>query len=136
MIPAQVVLRQQELEAPDGTPVPEEASDAVSRSRMRPCPSFVEQGYEATTVEEITERADVSTTTFFRYFPSKAEVLLSDHGEQLPALHQAIVDRPAVESDLVAVRRVVQEEWVHSIDAERTALKAKIVATSDACRAA
>jgi AcrR family transcriptional regulator len=131
MIPAQVVFRPQELEAPDGRRSRKKRQTrlAIEDAALS---LFVEQGYDATTVEEITERADVSTTTFFRYFPGKAEVLLSDHGEQLPALHQAIVDRPASESDLVAVRRAVQEEWVHSIDAERTALKARIVATSDA----
>jgi AcrR family transcriptional regulator len=42
---------------------------------------FEEQGYEATTIEEIAALADVSTTTFFRYFPSKAEVLVADHGQ-------------------------------------------------------
>jgi AcrR family transcriptional regulator len=126
-----VVFREQELEAPDGRRSRKKRQTrlAIEDAALS---LFVEQGYDATTVEEITERADVSTTTFFRYFPGKAEVVLSDHGEQLPALHRAIVDRPASESDLVAVRRAVQEEWVHSIDAERTALKARIVATSDA----
>jgi AcrR family transcriptional regulator len=38
---------------------------------------FHEQGYSATTVEDITERADVAKGTFFNYFPSK-EVLLSE----------------------------------------------------------
>ena len=36
---------------------------------------FLEQGYRATTVEEITERADVSKGTFFNYFPSKEALL-------------------------------------------------------------
>jgi AcrR family transcriptional regulator len=65
---------------------------------------FEEQGYEATTIEEIAALADVSTTTFFRYFPSKAEVLVADHGQQLPALHRAIVERPRSESDLDSLR--------------------------------
>src|SRR6516164_1432257 len=113
MIPAQVVFRQQELEATDGRRSRKKRQTrlAIEDAALS---LFVEQGFEATTVEEITERADVSTTTFFRYFPSKAEVLLSDHGQQLPALHQAILDRPATEGDLVAVRRAVQEEWVRS----------------------
>jgi AcrR family transcriptional regulator len=91
---------------------------------------FDEQGYESTTVEEIAERAEVSTTTFFRYFPSKAEVLLSDHGQQLPALHQAILDRPMTESDLVAVQHAVQQEWVTAIDTARTARKSQMIATT------
>jgi AcrR family transcriptional regulator len=38
---------------------------------------FREKGFEQTTVEEITERADVAKGTFFNYFPSK-EALLGD----------------------------------------------------------
>jgi len=38
---------------------------------------FHEKGYDATPVEEITERADVGKGTFFNYFPSK-EALLAE----------------------------------------------------------
>jgi AcrR family transcriptional regulator len=37
-----------------------------------------EQGYEATTVQQIIEGAEVSESTFFRYFPTKADVVLFD----------------------------------------------------------
>jgi AcrR family transcriptional regulator len=36
---------------------------------------FIEKGYAATTVRDIAEAADVSTRTFFRYFPSKDDVI-------------------------------------------------------------
>ncbi len=36
---------------------------------------FHEKGFEATTVDEITERADVAKGTFFNYFPKKESVL-------------------------------------------------------------
>jgi AcrR family transcriptional regulator len=39
---------------------------------------FREQGYAATTVEQIAEAADVSPSTFFRYFPTKEDVVLQD----------------------------------------------------------
>ena len=39
---------------------------------------FAEQGYTATTVAQIADAADVSHTTFFRYFQSKEQVVLSD----------------------------------------------------------
>lgn len=39
---------------------------------------FVEQGFVATTIEQIAESANVSSRTFFRYFPNKEEVLFDD----------------------------------------------------------
>jgi AcrR family transcriptional regulator len=39
---------------------------------------FSEQGYDATTVEQIAEAAEVSPSTFFRYFPTKEDVVLQD----------------------------------------------------------
>jgi AcrR family transcriptional regulator len=39
---------------------------------------FREQGYYATTIEQIADAADVSPATFFRYFPSKEDVVLQD----------------------------------------------------------
>jgi AcrR family transcriptional regulator len=38
---------------------------------------FSEQGYDATTVTEIAERAGLTKTTFFRHFPDKREVLFA-----------------------------------------------------------
>src|ERR1700751_5746065 len=37
-----------------------------------------ENGYAATTIEQIAEAAEVSPSTFFRYFPSKESLLLAD----------------------------------------------------------
>jgi len=58
---------------------------------------FEEQGYEATTVEQIAAAADVSRATFFNYFASKdAAVLDQDPAERLN--WQALMDeRPADE---------------------------------------
>jgi AcrR family transcriptional regulator len=39
---------------------------------------FREQGYEATTIEQIADAAEVSPSTFFRYFGSKEEVVIYD----------------------------------------------------------
>jgi AcrR family transcriptional regulator len=39
---------------------------------------FTEQGYAATTVEQIADAAEVSPATFFRYFPTKEDVVLQD----------------------------------------------------------
>src|SRR5580700_2811886 len=45
---------------------------------------LIEQnGYDATTVEQIAEAAEVSPSTFFRYFPTKEDVVLQDDMELL-----------------------------------------------------
>lgn len=44
---------------------------------------FEKQGYNHTTVDEIAEAADVSHMTFFRYFPTKEDVVLSDDYDAL-----------------------------------------------------
>jgi AcrR family transcriptional regulator len=44
---------------------------------------FQEQGYDATTVEQIAEAAEVSPSTFFRYFPTKEDVVLYDDTDPL-----------------------------------------------------
>jgi AcrR family transcriptional regulator len=46
---------------------------------------FHEQGYDATTVEQIAAAAGVSHMTFFRYFPTKEDVALSDGYDPLIA---------------------------------------------------
>jgi AcrR family transcriptional regulator len=47
---------------------------------------MAEQGFEGVTVEQICQRADVATSTFFRHFPTKEDVVLADleaRGEEL-----------------------------------------------------
>jgi AcrR family transcriptional regulator len=132
MMPAQVVF-EQSTERPDGLRSRKKAKTrlAIEDAALA---LFAEQGYEATTVEQIAERAEVSTTTFFRYFPSKAEVILTDHGDRLPDLLVAIVERPLTENDLVAVRQAILAAWVGTVDPERTARTARAIASSHVLR--
>lgn len=64
---------------------------------------FATQGYDATTCEQIAAAAEVSPATFFRYFPTKEDVVLSDDYDDL--MRALIHDRPPGESPVVAVRR-------------------------------
>jgi len=61
---------------------------------------FREQGYDATTVEQITDAAEVSRSTFFRYFPTKEDVVLQDDMELLwiDALRAQPPDVPPIEA--------------------------------------
>ena len=70
---------------------------------------FFEQGYDATTVEQIAKRAGVTKSTFFRHFPDKRE-LLSAGQETLAALLsdgilQASVDSSPLAAVLEGLRR-------------------------------
>src|SRR6201981_3203437 len=51
---------------------------------------FAEKGFAETTVEDITEAADVGKGTFFNYFPSKDHILLAFGEMQLGKLQEAI----------------------------------------------
>ena len=68
---------------------------------------FEEQGYAATTVDQIAEAADVSQSTFFRYFPTKEDVVLSDEFD--PLMVAALRAQPAELSPLEAIRRSLGE---------------------------
>src|ERR1039458_4239213 len=58
---------------------------------------FTEQGYDATTVNEIADRAGLTKTTFFRHFPDKREVLFAGQDVHARLLADAITAaaRPA-----------------------------------------
>jgi AcrR family transcriptional regulator len=51
---------------------------------------FAQKGFAETTVEDITEAADVGKGTFFNYFPSKDHILLAFGEMQLCKLEAAI----------------------------------------------
>lgn len=51
---------------------------------------FAERGYLETTVEDITEAADVGKGTFFNYFPTKEHVLATFGAERIAAIESAL----------------------------------------------
>jgi AcrR family transcriptional regulator len=53
---------------------------AIQRHAVR---LFREQGYDATTVEQIAEAAEVSPSTVFRYFPTKEDLVVYDDYDPL-----------------------------------------------------
>ncbi len=79
---------------------------AIQRHALR---LFQEQGYEATTVEQIAEAAEVSPSTFFRYFPTKEDVVLLD--ELDPLIIEAFQAQPPATSPIHALRNAMHSVW-------------------------
>ncbi|MGI5231114.1 TetR/AcrR family transcriptional regulator [Actinoallomurus sp. CA-142502] len=64
---------------------------------------FTEQGFDATTVAQIAERAGVTRSTFFRHFSDKREVLVAGQATLSRLLAEGIAQAPASASPLEAV---------------------------------
>lgn len=83
---------------------------------------FLERGFDATTIEEITEAADVSKRSFFDYFPSKEEVVFAWQDAFADRLMTAIAARPADESCVKAVEEALIVTVTASADERALAL--------------
>ena len=77
---------------------------------------FDEQGFEATTVEQISERAGVSRRTFFRYFDSKAAVLWSEFDQEVELLHQLLREAPPERPLVEAIKQAVLAANHYGVD--------------------
>jgi AcrR family transcriptional regulator len=92
---------------------------------------FARQGFDGTTVEEIAEACEVSPRTFFRYFPTKEDVLFVDAAAKRERLLAVIAERPVGEPAFVALRAGMRSLTADYRD-DRDALvtRSKIVAAS------
>jgi AcrR family transcriptional regulator len=77
--------------------------DAKGRLVTAAIELFAEQGYEATTVAEIAERAGLTKRTFFRYFSDKREVLFSGSQELQRLWLEGVSGAPADATQLAVV---------------------------------
>lgn len=68
---------------------------------------FVAQGYAQTTVEQIADAAEVSQSTFFRYFKTKEAVVLYDGID--PIIIHAFLKQPIDISPIQAMRNATKE---------------------------
>ncbi|MFB7507518.1 TetR family transcriptional regulator [Streptomyces broussonetiae] len=64
---------------------------------------FAERGYQETTVKDIAAAAGVTERTFFRYFPSKEDLVFAEILDFVPLVRQEIPRRPPGEPPLTAV---------------------------------
>jgi AcrR family transcriptional regulator len=76
--------------------------DARERLERAAIELFVEQGFAATTVPEITARAGLTTRTFFRHFADKREVIFA--GSEHPDLAgRLIAEAPAAADPMTLI---------------------------------
>jgi AcrR family transcriptional regulator len=85
---------------------------------------FRERGYEATTVAQIAEASEVSESTFFRYFPTKEDVVLWD--ELDPLVFEALGAQPAELSPIRALRYAIRDVLTRASAAEREQLRERV----------
>src|SRR3984885_11179291 len=77
-----------------------ETQERIYRAALR---IFAERGYLETTVEDITEAADVGKGTFFNYFPTKEHVLAAYGGERIAAVERALEKARATSGSVLEV---------------------------------
>jgi AcrR family transcriptional regulator len=68
---------------------------------------IMEKGYDQTTVDDICTVADISRSTFFRYFPTKDDALFGLASDTAERLLAALTARPSGERPWVAIRRAL-----------------------------
>jgi AcrR family transcriptional regulator len=108
----------------------------ATRDRIRACALrlFREQGYDATTVEQIAAAAGVSHMTFFRYFPAKEDVALSDSYD--PLIAEMIEQTPVTQPVIQRIRTVLVQGLRQVYDTDRDTMLAqnKLIVSTPALR--
>ncbi|HEX6869886.1 MAG TPA: TetR family transcriptional regulator [Micromonosporaceae bacterium] len=96
---------------------------------------FAEQGYEATTVDQIAAAAEISPSTFFRYFKTKEDLVVEDEYDALLAEGVRTL-RPDLEP-LAAIREVMRSAFRAMGAQERAKVleRAKLIMSVPALRA-
>ena len=78
---------------------------------------FEQQGYDHTAVREITDAVDVSERTFFRYFASKEDLVVSFIRERTELFLGFLTARPAAEEPLTAIRQAFHDSLAEQVSA-------------------
>jgi AcrR family transcriptional regulator len=95
---------------------------AIQRTALR---LFREQGYEATSISQIAAAAEVSESSFFRYFPTKEDVIRWD--ELDPQIIEAFKRQPAGPSPIQALRLAFRQVLGQAPQAVRAELRERAV---------
>src|SRR5262245_8982092 len=96
---------------------------------------FAQQGFEATTVEQIAEAAEISPSTFFRYFKSKDDVVIEDRYDDL--IVAAIEATPAEVGPFETLRRAMigSMALIDAAEEEQILLRMKLTFSVPSLRA-
>jgi AcrR family transcriptional regulator len=89
---------------------------------------FREQGYAQTTIDQIAAAAEVSPSTFFRYFPTKEDVVMADDLD--PLMVEAFRAQPPELSPIAALRAAIkqvvngvhEEDWANEMERHQLAM--------------
>jgi AcrR family transcriptional regulator len=81
---------------------------------------FAEQGYEATTVDQIAAAAEISPSTFFRYFKTKEDLVVEDEYDAM--LEAGLREQPPDKPALLAIRETVRLAFAQMTTADRAKL--------------
>ncbi len=110
----------------------ERTREAIQREALR---LVADQGYDATTCEQIAEAAEVSPATLFRYFATKEDIVLHDVYD--PLIAELVRARPADEGPLTAVRRGFADAFaaVYEADLESIRQRTALILSVPALRA-
>ncbi|MFD3441692.1 TetR/AcrR family transcriptional regulator [Streptomyces sp. NPDC058685] len=105
---------------------------AIRRATFR---LIAAHGYEATTVEQIAEAADVSPSTVFRYFATKEDIVLADEYDR--AVEAVLRARPAAEPPLESLRAALTEAFAAMLaeEPEEMRQRSRLVVEVPALRA-
>ncbi|WP_433602357.1 TetR/AcrR family transcriptional regulator [Nocardia sp. CA-135953] len=90
---------------------------------------FEQQGYDATTVEQIARAAGLSSATVFRHFPSKEDVLFGEEDDSARAMAECVAARRDPAVDVAALAEPVVKFAVELQD-ERTHRLTRLVMTT------
>ncbi len=105
--------------------------EAIQREAMR---LFQKQGYDETTIEQISAAVEISASTFFNYFPTKEDVVLFDRYD--PMVVSMMLSRPTNEPLSVVVRQALEGlAGVFERDRDMILARAKLAVEVPALRA-
>ncbi len=85
---------------------------------------FVERGYDATTVADVAQAAEVSSMTVFRYFPTKEDLVLTDEFD--PVLTERVRARPASEGPMRRIAATLVESMAETSEQDRRMLLTRL----------